>query len=232
MTQIMFETFHTPAFYTAANAVLALYATGRTTGVVFSSGHEASHIVPIHEGSLVPRTGSHVDGAGRDLVDYLMRLLGEKERGYTFRAPVELETCRDIKEKLCYVALDFEQEIMDYHRDYRPPSPSVVPPIVGYDTPEERPMLAEKTYTPKSYELPDGRVLVLGDERFRTGEAIINPYMLGPSIPGMYVTLFNNLMRCNVDIREEMAANIVLVSMALITDNLDELYSQGSIDWW
>jgi hypothetical protein len=34
MTQTMFETFNTPAMYVAIQAVLSLYASGRTTGIV------------------------------------------------------------------------------------------------------------------------------------------------------------------------------------------------------
>lgn len=112
MTQIMFETFNVPALYVAVDAVLALYASGRTTGVVIDSGG-VSHVIPIHEGHVLKGSSGHystlrIDIGGRDINDYLSRLL--TERGYPFSTHAERDIVIDIKEKLCYIAANYEAE--------------------------------------------------------------------------------------------------------------------------
>ncbi|MES2575322.1 MAG: hypothetical protein V4572_10290 [Bacteroidota bacterium] len=77
MTEIMFETFNVPAFYLSIQAVLSLYSSGRTTGLVLDAGDGVTHTVPIFEGYSLPHAIERNDLAGRDLSEYLRKLLCE-----------------------------------------------------------------------------------------------------------------------------------------------------------
>jgi actin-related protein len=102
LLQVLFETFNVPAAYIGTTAVSGLYASGRTTGVCVSSGDGITTIVPIYEGYALPHSIVRSAIAGRNITDYLMKLM--TETGYSFTTTAEREIVRDIKEKLAFVA--------------------------------------------------------------------------------------------------------------------------------
>jgi actin-related protein len=179
--QMMFEIYRVPGFFMAIQAVLSLYTTGRTTGVVLDMGDGVSHTVPIYEGYAMPHAIQRLDLAGRDLTEYMMRIL--TERGYSFTTSAEREICRDIKEKLCYIAPNFDTELesTQYSRAIE-----------------------------KSYELPDGNVIRVGAERFRCPESLFQPSFMGREAGGIHESVYNTIMKCDVDVRKDLYNNIVL----------------------
>lgn len=106
--QILFETFNVPALYTSIQAVLSLYASGRTTGIVLDAGDGVSHAVPVYEGFAMPSSIRRIDVAGRDVTEHMQTLL--RKAGYVFHTSAEKEVVRIIKEKVSYVAADPKRE--------------------------------------------------------------------------------------------------------------------------
>ena len=175
MTEVMFETFNVPAMYCNVQAVLGLYAAGRTTGCVVDSGAGITHAVPIFEGYSLPHSIQKMDLAGQDITAYLTKLL--TARGFEFTTPAEADVVNDMKEVLCYVAHDYKKEVAD---------------------------MKESTAGQRSYELPDGNAVTVGTERVQAAEALFNPMLLDREMPGLHETAFNCISKCDNEIRKDL----------------------------
>lgn len=181
MVGTMFEQYGFNGVYVAIQAVLALYAQGLSSGVVVDSGDGVTHIVPVYESVVLNHLTRRLDVAGRDVTRNLISLL--LRRGYAFNRTADFETVRQIKEKFCYVSYDLD-----------------------YDTKlaEETTVLMEK------YELPDGRTIKIGPERFQAPECLFQPHLVDCEQPGIAEFLFNTIQAADVDVRSSLYKAIVL----------------------
>lgn len=193
MTQIMFEVFNVPCLYVSVQGVLALYASGRTSGVVLDSGDGVSHTVPIYEGYAIPHAIQRIHLAGRDLTEYLRQLLGR--RGYSFTTAAELEIVRDIKEKMCYVVNNYDEALKE----------------------------SEESHScEKNYELPDGRKILIGNERFKCSEILFNPSLAGHELEGVHKYVYDSVSKCDNDVRKDLFQNIILSGGSTLFEGMGE----------
>jgi len=181
MIQIFFEQFSVPAFYISIQAVLSLYAAGKTTGLVVDAGDGVTHTVPVYEGFSLPHAVGRINLAGRDLTEYMQKIL--LEGGHNFSSSAEKEIVRDMKEKLCYVALDYDAELKKFD---------------------------ESSTLHKPYELPDGKVITIGSQIIRCPEAIFKPSFIGKEYPGVHTLTTQTVGKCDIDVRRDLYQNIIL----------------------
>jgi len=186
MTEIMFEKFNVPAMYTAIQAVLSLYASGRTSGLVLDSGADMTCSVAVYEGYavpsatfVVPKTENQSGISGNDMTNYLMRKLQDKKYGLTTVA--ERDIVREIKEKICYVRYDIHSEK------------------------EKQSVVSEKTY-----KLPDGETICIGEEIYNTPEIMFNPMVADLDIDGVQKYLLKSIKNTPYKEREVLCNNLII----------------------
>ncbi|XP_077007652.1 actin-related protein T2 [Tamandua tetradactyla] len=191
MAEVMFETFGVPAFYLSDQAVLALYASACVTGLLVDSGDGVTCTVPIFEGYSLPHAVTKLYVAGRDVTDQLMRLL--LASGRAFPCVLDKALVGDIKEKLCYVALEPEKE------------------------PGRRP---EEVL--REYKLPDGNTVRVGGQLYQAPEVLFAPDQLGVQNPGLSKMVSSSIAKCDADIQKTLYREIVLSGGSTLFPGLDD----------
>lgn len=179
--EVFFETFNIPAIYISPQAILSLYSSGRTTGVVVDCGDGVTSAVPIYKGFAISHAITRSDFGGRDVTNRFQLLL--RRSGYAFHTSAEREIVRTMKEQKCYVAKNPKQE--------------------------EALELQQHTSN-EEFKLPDGTSVQLGPERFRAPELLFNPSLVGLEYPGIPEVLHLSIQKSDMDLRSELYKSIVL----------------------
>merc|ERR1712091_182063 len=117
------------------------------------------------------------------------------ERGYSFTTSAEREIVRDMKEKLCYVAQAYDDELADAE---------------------------ENSKVEKQYELPDGNIVKIKAERFRAPEVLFQPNFIGKEAEGIHKLTYDSIQKCDIDIRKDLYTNVVLSGGTTMFTNIDK----------
>ncbi len=185
-----------PASYVALTGALSLYGCGETTGFVVECGEGVTHTVPIFDQQVLHHQITRLDFAGRQLTDLLMRLVNQIKDSdgqelYSFSTQAEREIIRTMKEKLCFVAMDYNHELG-----------------------KSKLSASNAKAIQQTYDLPDGKQITLGTERFTVPEALFRPTLLheeGDSeIRGIPEAVFRSVMKCDMTLRKSFYENIIL----------------------
>eukprot|EP00758_Cryptobia_borreli_P005235 Tbor_TRINITY_DN4792_c0_g1::TRINITY_DN4792_c0_g1_i1::g.16994::m.16994/K05692/ACTB_G1; actin beta/gamma 1 len=188
MLEVMFEKFGVPGLAIQTQAILTLYSVGRVTGCVLDSGDGVTHAIPVYESFTDPVCHQRIDIAGRDMTEWMMELLTD-ETDVPFTTTAHREIARNVKEKLSYVAQDFEAFLEK----------------AGLEegNPQREEMVAP-------YQLPDGKELKLCRSLFCCPEALFDPTLMDRNTLGIHHLVNNAIMLSSVDNRRHLYRNIVL----------------------
>ncbi|XP_063003353.1 actin-like protein 9 [Elgaria multicarinata webbii] len=195
LVEVVFESLNSPGMYVAYQSVLSVYAHGKISGLVVDTGYATTHTVPVHEGYNLPHATERMDIAGVNMTSFLMDLL--KDTGHYCDERM-FSVVDDIKQKCCYVALDFENEWNRPKREYM-----------------------------VDYQLPDGQVITLGKERFQCPEMLFNPpQMPGLTLLGIHGMAEKSLRKVPEESRKEMYKNILLCGGSSLFKGLEKRFTR------
>ena len=179
MIEHMFETFNIPSLYLCDQGYLSLYSTGLDTGTVLYIGEGVTHSTSFYEGYSLSTIAQKIGGI--DVSNFLLKLMNES--GYSFLTGADKLIIKDIKEKICYVALNYDEELNKAKTS----------------------SACDSIYT-----LPDGNRILIHNQRFRCGELLFNPYLEGFEYDGVHNIVYNSINKCDFDLRPKLYSNILL----------------------
>jgi len=183
MMELCFDTIKVAGAQVQIQAVLALYASGRTTGLVFDSGDGVSHTVPVFKGYGIKHAVGSSKVAGREVSQQVLNVLSKESDVDLRNESNGLEIAREIKENICRVALNYEEELAKIKEDES---------------------LGVK------YVLKDGSEIVCRELVLTPPEILFKPDEFGLQRPSLRAVLNKTIQGVNIDTRKEFFNNTVL----------------------
>ena len=194
MTQIMFEKFNVQGLFICIRPILSMYSLGKTSALVLESGDDVTQIVPINEGYYFPYSITKSNLGGKLVTNFLMDKLKENNDEILYNEIKK--NAKIIKEKLCRVSLNYEEEINN------------------------------SNINEIKYKLPDGKEVNLNKELFICPELLFQPNLIGKEIPGIPMQMYNSIMKCETDLRKELYSNMILAGGNTLLNDFHERIHQ------
>ncbi len=198
ISEIFFETYRSPALFFSPPAVLSLYASGRTTGIVLDVGEGTSHVIPVYEGYALQHSIQRSDVAGKDVTNHLLHLL-RKNSGLVFTTSAERDLVKMMKEEICYV------------NPMSSNSSSTGSTGTGGNSSGDGNNKSATSNDKITYQLPDGQpVSISSSERQLAPEILFNTNLIGSEETNVADTLISSIMKSDLDLRPTLFTQIVL----------------------
>ena len=214
LTEMMFEKYGIPAMFICKSAVLSAFSCGRSTCLVFDSGHSSTYAVPVHDGYALQKSMLKCDLAGDWVTSELLKSVESKNTlipHYKFKKnfvadSFVTEYLEGIKDDPTYESF-WKKEII---RDMKESTLSV------FDAD------ANNQITQTTFELPDGQVVEIGDERNSILERLFHPIKEVQGFFGYHQMVLDAIAKADVDIRKELGFNIFICGGNTLFPNFPE----------
>lgn len=169
-----FSEFRVPKLYLGNQAVLSLFADGKTTGTVLDVGAGITHTVPIYEGYAIPFATTEIKICGQDLTLFMNKMLNEKNPQMMGTSADDIENAENIKCSYGQVAIDFDAEMKQAGE--------------------------ANSQSERKYRLPGGNYITVKEERLKCPELLFVPTLSGSQglgQDGIHKHTYDSIMKCD-----------------------------------
>ncbi len=183
ITKMLLDDLNFPGVYVSSSENMPLYSIGRTTGIVVDSGYEKTDIIPILDGKIITKAVKSLNIGGYHVTNKLRESLREQDFTYTDEEDKFFGAARNIKENLCYVALNADKEIE---------------------------LASKVSGMRKIHKLPNGEKYIVELQRFLATEILFQPEMIDLKEKPLHEQIIDSIQSCDTKNQSSLWSNIVI----------------------